>query len=207
MPQRLSDTEQARRVAGFAHEFDMARRLQAMPVGYVDRPRSANVLRLLHLADLPADQITKERLRQDNPYRGLSDRVLFDDLAPGERTGLFAATSEINNSYAREGHRMYFCYLNVAPLPGRENARIVRIETPQWIAHDDDRLDAALAAVWADCQLTGYPYVLARAHELAVVRRHEREALDKMLSVEMVRLGLRPELSAKQFQKTLTGAL
>jgi len=200
-PQRLTDVQQARRVEEFARELDVLRRAHAAPLGYVDRPRSANVLRLLHLADLPMEQISKQRLR-DNPYRGLSDRALFRDLLePGQRTGLFAATSEINETYGQQGHRVYFCYLNVASHAQGSDPCIVRVETPEWIARDEDRLDAALAAVRVDCELTAYPYVLARAHELAIVSHHERAALEQMLSVEMMRQRLLVEPSPKQTQK------
>ncbi len=204
MPQRLTDTQQVRRVEEFARELETLRRMQVVPVGYVDRPRSANVLRLLHLADLQLDQITKQSLRA-NPYRGLSDRGLFRDLAPGQRTGLFAATSEINETYGKQGHRIYFCYLNVATVDGPDNARIVRIEVPEWAVHDETQLDAALAAVWADCKLTGYSYVLTRAHELAVVSHHERAAFEQMLRVEMMRKQLQVEQSPKQMQKNALG--
>ena len=126
-------------------------------MGYVDRPRSANVLRLLHLADLPLEQISKQSLRRATPIDGLSDRALFHDLAPGQRTGLFAATSEINENYGKQGHRICFCYMNVATADGPDNASIVRIEIPEWAVHDETRLDAALAAVWADCRLRAIP--------------------------------------------------
>lgn len=204
MPQRLTDTQQARRVEEFARELGALQRMQAVPVGYVDRPRSANILRLLQLADLPLDQITTQSLR-NNPYRGLSDRSLFRHLlGAGQRTGLFAATSEINDTYGSQGQRVYFCYLNVATTSGSENARIVRVEIPEWAARDEDRMDAALAAVWKDSTLTGYPYVLARAHELAVVGHHERAAFEQMLRVEMMRKQLPVEESAKQQQKNFT---
>lgn len=201
MPQRLTDTQQARRVEEFARGLTALRRVQAVPLGYVDRPRSANVLRLLQLADLPLEQITTQRLRV-NTYRGLSDRLLFHDLlGPGQRTGWFAATSEINKTYGEQGHRICFCYLNVAVEDGGDKARVVRVEAPEWAVADQDRVDAALAAVWSDSQLTGYPYVLARAHELAVVSHHERGAFEQMLRVAMMRQQLLVEESAKQQQK------
>ena len=143
----------------------------------------------------------KQSLRA-NPFRGLSDRGLFRDLLlPGERTGLFAATSEINDTYGKQGQRVYFCYWNVAKTAGRDDSRIVRVEVPEWAAKDETLLDAALAAVWTDCRLTGYPYVLARAHELAVVSHHERAAFEQMVRIEMMRQRLLVEESAKQTQK------
>lgn len=205
MPQRLSDAEQQRQVAEFAGELHRLRQAQAVPIGYVDRPRSANILRLLHLAELSMDQITKEQLRHSNPYRGLSDRALFAHLGPGQRSGLFAATSEINFTYAKAGHRILFCYLNVAWRPGEGQARIVRVEIPEWMAYDEARLDQVLAAVRADCKVTEYPYVLTRAHEVAVVTRQEREAFEQMLRVALMRQGLPTDQSAKQRQKALLG--
>ncbi len=71
-----------------------------MPLGYVDRPRSANVLRLLHLAELPVDAISKERLRQDNPYDGLSDAAAVPGPAAGPaHAACSPATSEINENF------------------------------------------------------------------------------------------------------------
>lgn len=205
MPQRLTDTQQARRVEEFGRELGALRQVQAAPLGYVDRPRSANVLRLLQLADLPLEQITTQQLRA-NPFRGLSDRLLFRSLlGPGWRTGWFSATSEINKTYAGQGHRICFCYLNVATEEGSDKARVVRVEAPEWLVDDEKRVDAALAAVWADSKLTGYPYVLARAHELAVVSKHERGAFEQMLRVEMMRQQLPVEESAKQQQKDSLG--
>ncbi|MDW8316511.1 MAG: DNA double-strand break repair nuclease NurA [Anaerolineae bacterium] len=203
MPQRLTDVEQARRVEMFAQALAALQRAGAVPLGYVDRPRSANVVRLLHLAELPADAITTAALRS-NRFAGLSDRLLFRDLPAGHRTALFAATSEINRSYAAQGQRICFCYVNMAAGQA-DRPIIVRVEAPEWAATAPGRLDAALAAVRADCRLAGYPYVLARAHELAVVRRHEQEALDAMVQVEMIRHGLAPAPSDKQAQKGLVG--
>ena len=205
MPQRLSDTQQTRRVEEFGRELDILRRMQAAPLGYVDRPRSANVLRLLQLAEMPLDQITTQRLRA-NPFRGLSDRLLFRNLlGPGQRTGWFAATSEINKTYETQGHRICFCYLNVAVQESAERSRIVRIEAPEWLIRDEDLTGASLAAVWTDSRLTGYPYVLARAHELAVVNHHERGAFEQMLRVELIRRQMTAEVSPKQQQKSYLG--
>ena len=205
MPQRLTDPEQGRLVKRFVAPLDDLRASYAVPLGYVDRPRSANVLRLLHLAELPMDAISKERLRQDNPYDGLSDAALFQDLLPGQRSSLFATTSEINQNFRQLGHRICFCYMNVASEPGERNASLARIEVPEWIARDPERLEAALAAVWSDCRLLDYPYLLTRAHELALVTRQERTALEQMLRTEMMRRGLWVEESPKANTKRFVG--
>jgi hypothetical protein len=192
-------------VRQFTVPLDALRASYAVPLGYVDRPRSANVLRTLRLAGLPIEELSKERLRRDLLYHGLSDAALFQDLLPGQRTGLFAATSEINENFKASGHRIYFCYMNVATEPGEKNACMVRVEMPQWIAADPPRLEAALAAVWSDCRLLHYPYLLARAHELALVSRKEKDSLEQMLRIDMMRSELRVEESSKATTKRTIG--
>ncbi len=177
----------------------------AIPVGYVDRPSSAYVLRILELIGRPIEEITRETLRQGD-FIQLADRQLFVDLAPNERTGLFDPNSDANDRYrVRSGDRIAFAYLNVARQAGRENAAIARIEVPGWIASKPAKLDLAQAAIYANCEPTRYPYVLARAHELAVVGGAEKEGLEQMLFQAMLRNGLMPEISFKATNKLLTG--
>lgn len=192
-------------LAFFAEQMARLRAAAAIPVGYVDRPGSAYVLRVLELINLPIAGITREALRE-SPFVQLTDRQLFADLAPGERTGLFEPISDTNDRYSsRHGDRIAFAYANLARQPGRANAAIARIEVPGWIAAEPVRLDLAQAAISADCEPTSYPYVLARAHELAVVGGAEKEGLEQMLFQAMLRSGLMPEVSFKAANKLLTG--
>ena len=189
----------------FAEQMARLRAAGAIPVGYVDRPSSAYVLRILELIELPIEKITRETLRQ-GPFIQLTDRQLFTDLAPNERTGLFEPNSDANDRYrVRSGDRIAFAYANFARQPGRANAAIARIEVPGWIASAPGKLDLAQAAVYANCEPTSYPYVLARAHELAVVGGAEKEGLEQMLFQVMLRNGLMPEISFKATNKLLTG--
>ena len=190
----------------FAGQMARLRSAGAIPVGYIDRPGSAYVLRILELIDLPFEKITRETLRQGD-FIKLTDRQLFADLAPNERTGLFEPNSDANDRYRvrSDGDRIAFTYANVARQPGRSNAAIARIEVPGWIASDPAKLDIAQAAIFANCEPTSYPYVLARAHELAVVGGAEKESLEQMLFQTMLRNGLMPEISFKATNKLLTG--
>ena len=84
------------------------------------------------------------------------------------------------------------------------NPKLARVEVPAWIAAESQAIDALHATVVRQARITGdYPYVLARAHELAIISGEEREAIEMMLAVEMRRQGLIPTLSPKQFNKTL----
>jgi hypothetical protein len=189
-------------------QLERLRKVQAIPVGYVDRPGSAFVLRIIELIGLAYENITRESLRAGR-FIGLTDRVLFGKLAPNERTGLFTPYSNANDRYAGRsgGDRVAFAYLNVAhPARGEESA-VARIEVPGWVAVREDWLDIAQAAIHANCEPTGYPYVLARAHELALVGQSEKAELDRLLQQVMLRNGMMPEISVKASNKLLTGHL
>lgn len=188
----------------FVHQMRRLRRAHAVPVGYVDRPGSAYVLRILELLELSAEEISREALRQGR-FRQLTDRLLFNDLAPNERSALFTSNSDANDRYeqASGGDRIAFVYVNVARRPGPSNSIIVRLEVPGWVAAQPELLDIAQAAIYANCEPTGYPYVLTRAHELALVSQAERADLEIMLFQAMLRNHLLPAVSPKAQSKFL----
>ena len=187
-------------------QLERLRKAQAIPIGYVDRPGSAFVLRILELIGLAYENITRESLRAGT-FVGLTDRVLFGNLAPNERSGLFTPYSNANDRYfARSGgDRVAFAYLNVAHPQRGETSAVARIEAPGWVACREDWVDVAQTAIYANCEPTGYPYVLARAHELALVTQGEKADLDGLLQQVMLRNGMMPEISVKASNKLLTG--
>ena len=94
-----------------------------------------------------------------------------------------------------------FFYLNIARRSGRENAHIARIDVPVWAAQTPGLLDIVQQAIYQDCEGIHYPYVLIRAHELAVVSHKEKQNLEDTLRASMLRDGLLPELSTKAMLK------
>jgi hypothetical protein len=172
--------------------------------GFVDRPGSTGVTELLHLANLEVSEITKENLAR-NDLVGLIDARLFGEiLAPGERSGLFIRQSPTNRDYKDAGHEIYHCYLNTSADPTRP--QIARLEMPSWVAQDPVRRDLLHAVVWQQCQvLGGYPYVLARAHELALISSDERRSLEEMVISALRRRGVDAQPSEKARYKALTG--
>lgn len=177
------------------------RETQALVGGYIDRPRSTFVIALMYLASLELEAITEESLRQ-NSFRHLTDTDLFGFLGPGQRSAIFAVRAKGTEKYEYAGHGIHFFYLNVGLNPATPN--LVRVEIPAWLVADPERLNILHAAIVRQARLNGgYPYVLARAHELAIISGEEREAFEMMLAVEMRRKGLTPALSAKQFNKSL----
>ena len=181
--------------------LDTIRQTGALVAGYVDRPRSTFVLALLQLAVLEVAAITEERLRL-TPFRGLTDLDLFDGLAPGERSAVFKLTAKGLAKYDDAGHGVHFFYLNVSA--NQSPPVLARVELPVWLAADPAAIDLLHAAIVRQARISGgYPYVLARADELAVISSEERAAVELMIAVEMRRRGLTPELSAKQQHKNL----
>jgi hypothetical protein len=200
------DTPQERRsnLEPYLESFERLRRAGVAVGGYVDRPRSNGLLSLLHLAHLRPDEIDRERLAY-NELVGLTDaRLLAGLLGPGERSALFIRQSPTNAFYATKGHEIWHFYLNVSADPDRPT--IARLELPCWVGQDPEGRDLLHAVVWQQCQVVGgYPYVLARAHELALISTDERGDLEEMVIGALRRRGLDPRPSEKAWQKGLTG--
>jgi NurA domain-containing protein len=185
--------------------LDALKQSGAAVTGVVDRPRAAGVIRLLHLATLKPEEITDAGLRDLGSFRHMTDAMLFDFLKPGERSALFVNASPANQIYYKpRAHTIYFFYLN-AGRPGKD--ALLRIEVPEWVAKDKAKLDLAHAAIVEQCRVSdGFPYVLMRAHELAVVTMSERREFDQMVIGSLIRRGLSPTISQKAQGKAWTGA-
>jgi hypothetical protein len=132
----------------------------------------------------------------DTDFRGIADRALFSTLAPGERSALFVRGTAANQDFRARGHEIQFFYLNT----GQD---LARVEVPEWVARRSEWLDLVHASIHDQCRFNmGYPYVLTRADEQAVILGEEREALEGMIMRAMVQHGLYlPELSRKAQQK------
>ena len=190
--------------AYLAH-LDALKASGAAVAGVVDRPRAANVIRLLRLHELEEGEINEETLRSLGPFQHVSDGVLFRFLKPGQRSALFVNASPQNvDHYQPRGHTIYFFYLN-AGRAGKDS--ILRVEVPEWVAQNPAQLDLVHAALAEQCRVPdGFPYVLMRAHELAVVTMSERRELDQMVIGALIRRGLSPSISQKAQGKAWTGA-
>jgi hypothetical protein len=189
----------------YLDQLDLLRASGAAVAGVVDRPRAASVVRLLHLNGLALNEIRDEVLRDLGPdYAGLNDGLIFDGLQPGERSALFVNASPNNDIYYRpRDHTIYFFYLNAGR---RGKDALLRVEVPEWVALDPARLDLVHAALVEQSQVSdGFPYILMRAHELAVVSVGERRAFDEMIMGALIRQRLSPGISQKAQGKAWTG--
>ena len=186
-------------------ELQAIQRAGGVPVGFVTRPRSANVVRLLWVAGLRSEAITEETVRK-HKYRALTDGTVFaTKLGFNQRSAVFVNTSVANRGiFAPAGQAICFFYLNVA-RPDDLEPQIARIDVPRWVAEQSDLLDQVQNAIYADCGGLDFPYVLTRADELAVVSRMEKRDLDAMLSVTTTKWTRdMPAVSPKEAEKQLT---
>ncbi len=128
-------------------------------------------------------------------FRGLTDAQL---LGPGldawDRSALFRVRSNVHDPYYGE-HRVYFFLLDT----GRE---LARVEVPEWVARDPLRLRWVHAVLADQCAKgMGYPAVLARADDRAVLSTTDRATLGNLVQQELARRGVRARSSAKLGRK------
>ncbi len=172
--------------------------------GYVDKPASDLVVRLLELARLPLSGLGQAgRVR---PWLGVTDARLFRELLqPGERSAVFKIQSPSADRFKGD-LAVHFFYLNVGRT---DHPWVVRVEIPAWVADHPASVALLHATVVYQSRLLGarpYPYALHRAHEVAVVTLAEKDQLEEMMIAEMIGRGLPPgEKSYKQNAKDLQG--
>jgi hypothetical protein len=215
----LEEHPAARKQARLKQYIESLERLRRLPdaavAAFTSRPRHAEVVDLLHLASLGEDPDWSKL--EDNDLAGLLDRAVFDFLQPGERSALFISAVPINAEYRRlrPEQEIGFFYMNVGD---QQNTEVARIELPYWamkkktgcqpeVGGKYSLLDFVQAAIYAQCQMPphGYPYILARAHELALVSMEEQRDLDLRIATAMARHGISVRPSEKARLKELTG--
>jgi hypothetical protein len=195
--------EFGRRLEEYQQALASLRDLGAATAGYVDSPTANLVIRLLEVAMTPEEHLG--RIRDYHPLQGATDLWLFSHLlVPGERSAVFAIQSGSMNRY-RGDLSLHFFYLHT----GRGGRPLARVEIPAWVAGNPELVDALHATLVQQCQVLGtraYPYLLHRAHEVALVSLAEKEQVTHMIMQERLRRGLDPgEKSHKQSVKDLPG--
>jgi hypothetical protein len=158
-------------------------------VGYVDQPRSRFLLNTLYLMHLADDEVTRAALMTVGDMEGLDDRFLMRYLLqPGDRSALMIQQSPQNKAFKDldESREIAFFYINLASEG--QDPYLARVEVPMWVAKSRQAVDEVHALLYEQCQiLDRYPYVLTRADECAVIRGHEKEALQQMIAIELIK--------------------
>lgn len=198
------DAEFNRRFEEYLDSLRALAALRTIVAGYVDKPRADLLVRMLELMDGgEEDMLVRARKR---PLGGVTDAMLLHGrLLPGMRSAVFGIESSSSEQF-NGPLRLHFFYLNV----GFENLpQLARVEIPAWVAEDRDLVNTLHTTLIFQCRMTGsvpYPYILHRAHEIAVVGLAEREQIGAMIDIELRRNGVDPGIrSSKQSMKDLAG--
>jgi hypothetical protein len=183
------DKEFGPRLAEYKEVLVKLADLGTATAGYVDKPRSDLIVRLLELVLLLRTGEINEAGRK-HPLFPVSDRdLLVRLLRPGQRSGVYELRSVSAQSFSGR-LALHFFYLNV----GREkHPYLARVEIPRWVAETPallDLLHGVLLAQSAQMGASPYPYILHRAHEIAVVSFQEKEQVETMIIGELRRQGL-----------------
>lgn len=191
----------------FERYLDVLRHLSKrglMVSGYVDKPGSDLVVRLLELVGMSdADLASPGQYRRR--FSGVRDISLMQGMLnnPGDRSALFAIFSQTAVRFGKD-LLPHFFYLNVGAA-GKPH--LARIEVPGWVARDPKLVGMIQAVLMEQAAMMGtrpYPYILHRAHEVAVVTLPEHQHVEAMIAAEFARRGITMEQkSYKQYHKDL----
>jgi hypothetical protein len=156
---------------------------QIVTSGYVDKPGANWVVRLLEIAMMPQDELPN--LKRYHPFLGVTDLWLFSGiLGKHERSAIFKLQAKSAEKYT-ESISIHFFYINVGD---EKNPKIARVDIPLWVVNDRESLDNLHCALVEQAKIMGnepFPYLLHRAHEIAVVTHKDKEEIDQMLAIEI----------------------
>ena len=172
--------------------------------GYVDKPGANWLTRLLEIATIPESEL--DNLRKYRPLLGVTDLWLFGQiLGRHQRSAIFKLQAKSADKY-KESIAIHFFYLNVGD---ERKPKIARVDIPFWVANDRQSLDNLHSALIEQAKIMGdrpFPYLLHRAHEIAVVTHREKEEIDRLLDIAIRNGGGEVgEISGKQSAKNLPG--
>lgn len=164
--------------------------------GYIDKPGAEMLSRMLDLLQTPEmDLIAYDD--QKRSLRGISDARLLAKLLtkPGERSAVFETVSK---GAAQTSLKVHFFYINIS-LGGMPY--LARVEFPAWLSAQPELVDLLHAVIFQEVQVLDrhpYPYLLHRAHELAVITMQEHEQVEAMLLQEYARQSLHAGLHSNK---------
>jgi hypothetical protein len=172
--------------------------------GYVDKPGANWIIRLLEIASMPQNELKNPR--KNHPLAGVTDLWLFGQiLGRHERSAVFALQAKSAEKYT-DSIAIHFFYLNVGD---DKKPKIARVDIPLWVANNKEALNNLHSVLIEQSKIMSnapFPYLLHRAHEIAVVTHREKEEIDKMLAIEIRNHGGEVgEISGKQSAKNLPG--
>jgi hypothetical protein len=196
LEERPRDFLRNRFYTDFVAQLERLRRSRVPVAAYASRSRGIDLVHLFRAACGSTPLVCSVcSSGHACALRGLTDAHLIGrSLNAWERSGLFRVRSNVHDPYYG-AHRVYFFLLAT-----REE--VARVEVPEWVARDRQLLDL-LHSVLVD-QIGkgfGYPAVLARADDRAVISLADRTLLDTLVQQELARRGVVARPSAKLSRK------
>ncbi len=193
-PLQLWEARESNEVLGFTEALEeylkvleALRKQGVTTAGYVDKPSSNLLVRLLEVAETAGSEL--ENIHNFHPFPGVTDLWLVEQfLLAGHRSAVFALQARSKDVY-QGPLGLHFFYLNVG---SPKHAAVVRVEIPQWVAEDRQKLELLHFCLLHQCRIMGarpYPYILHRAHEIAVIKLEEKQQVEQMLTLELRRSG------------------
>jgi hypothetical protein len=196
LEERPRDFLRTRFYTDFVHQLERLRRAQVPVAAYASRSRGIDLIHLFRAACGSTPLVCDVcRGAQACALRGLNDAQLLGRwLERWDRSGLFRVRSNVHDPFYG-GHRVYFFLLNTGD-------EIARIEIPEWVARDSAAVGLLHAVLVDQCAKGfGYPAVLARADDRAVISLGDRDVLDTLVQQELARQGVVARPSAKLSRK------
>lgn len=168
--------------------------------GFISRPGTNRVATMLDAITVKNEAEWKELGKRTE----VTDSSLFQAVLTraGQRSKVFADVSPANKGFREQDpeNEVCFFYLNVGNS-------IARVDIPMWVAQEDHAVDYVHALLYNQCELLGgYPYIITRADEMAVVGKQDQAELNFMIELNMQRQGISAEMTAKQEGKDLARA-
>jgi hypothetical protein len=196
LEERPRDFLRSRFYNDFVFQLERLRRMRIPVAAYASRSRGIDLVHLFRAVCGSTPLVCN--VCHGAPacaLRGLTDAHLIGrGLARWDRSGLFRVRSNVHDPYYGI-HRVYFFLL----ATGDE---VARVEIPEWVARDR-RLLSLLHGVLVDqcAKGFGYPAVLARADDRAVISLGDRGVLEQLVQQELARRGVVARPSAKLSRK------
>ena len=196
LEERPRDFLRARFYTDFVSQLERLRRARVPVAAYASRSRGIDLVHLFRAVCGSTPLVCQVcNGAHACALRGLGDAQLIGrGLERWQRSGLFRVRSNVHDPYYGI-HRVYFFLF----ATGDE---IARVEVPEWVAREPDVLGLLHAALVDQCgKGFGYPAVLARADDRAVISLADRGVLDALVHQELARRGVLARPSAKLARK------
>ncbi|HFC11779.1 MAG TPA: DNA double-strand break repair nuclease NurA, partial [Anaerolineae bacterium] len=120
----------------------------------------------------------------------------------GQRSCVFEVVNQSTNYQPFQEAHQEICFFYYAP-PGIGD--ITRVDVPKWAAQQPEVINMIHSLLYDQCLLLGgYPYILSRADEVAVVQYSDREYLEHLIDLELRRHNINARSTVKQLGKDLS---